>query len=174
LEAVADYFVICTGDVDQQVRAIVDHIERQVRAKTGERVLHREGTDTMNWVLLDYIDVVVHVFKPSFREFYRLEDLWGDAEVTSVTDELTMVTKPKPMRRRVAVASTKPETARTKAARAKKAAAKKPATKTKRSPAAAPAKPVRKPAAKKAVKKPAAKSSTAKSPATKRLRKSGS
>jgi ribosome-associated protein len=76
LETLTDYFVICTGDVDQQVRAIVKHIEEQVKLGRGERVFHREGLEAMNWVLLDYVDVVVHVFKPSFREFYRLEDLW--------------------------------------------------------------------------------------------------
>ena len=54
-----------------------------VKTTLGERVLHREGMETMNWVLLDYVDVVVHVFKPSFREFYRLEDLWGDADTVA-------------------------------------------------------------------------------------------
>lgn len=85
LETLTDYFVICTGDVDQHVRAIVDHIEKEMRVH-GERVLHREGMESLNWVLLDYVNVVVHVFRPSFREFYRLEDLWGDAEVKHVVE----------------------------------------------------------------------------------------
>lgn len=84
LDAVTDFFVICTGDVDQQVRAIARGIEDRVRKTTGDRVLHREGMESLNWVLLDYVDVVVHVFKPSFREFYRLEDLWGDAAILAV------------------------------------------------------------------------------------------
>jgi ribosome-associated protein len=90
LETLTDFFVICTGEVDQHVRAIVDHIEREMRAQ-GERVLHREGMEALNWVLLDYVNVVVHVFRPSFREFYRLEDLWGDAELQAVTEEAPTV-----------------------------------------------------------------------------------
>lgn len=99
LEAFTDYFVICTGDVDQQVRAIVNHIAEQAELQTGQRMLHREGTEALNWVLLDYVDVVVHVFKPSFRAFYRLEDMWGDATEMIVRDEsLTQVPKPRTKR----------------------------------------------------------------------------
>lgn len=141
--------MICTGDVDQHVRAIADNIEKQIRMATGERVLHREGMETMNWVLLDYVDVVVHVFKPSFREFYRLEDLWGDAETTPVGDEQAVQPRPRTVRRRVAIAVVKPETEKPERPRARAKAADKPA---------------RKPAAKKAVKKPAAKASRAKRP----------
>jgi len=106
LETLTDFFVICTGDVNQHVRAIADHIEREMRAH-GERVLHREGMEGLNWVLLDYVNVVVHVFRPSFREFYRLEDLWGDADVRPVTDEanLSVASKPK---KRAAKRVTKP------------------------------------------------------------------
>jgi ribosome-associated protein len=170
LETVADYFVICTGDVDQHVRAIVDNIEKQIKTQTGERVFHREGTDTMNWVLLDYVDVVVHVFKPSFREFYRLEDLWGDADTVPVTDEQEALPRAKPIRRRVAVASVKPATVKVKAP-AKKHPVKKAAAK--KSAAKAPvAKPARKPAVKKAVKKSAAKVSPKKAAPPKRTRRS--
>lgn len=80
LDSVADFFVICTGDVDQHVRAIADHVQEEVRKITGEKVLHREGRESLNWVLLDYVDVVAHVMKPAYREYYRLEDLWGDAD----------------------------------------------------------------------------------------------
>jgi ribosome-associated protein len=87
LDALTDYFVICSGDVDQHVRAIADHIQDEVKKKTGDRILHREGRGSLNWVLLDYVDVVVHVFKPAFREYYRLEDLWGDAELSKYKDD---------------------------------------------------------------------------------------
>jgi ribosome-associated protein len=172
LEAVADYFVICTGDVDQQVRAIVENIEKQIKTATGERVLHREGMDTLNWVLLDYVDVVVHVFQPSFREFYRLEDLWGDAEVVEVNDEQEAIPRPRASRRRVAVAGVKPETVKPKApakktvaqkVAAKKAAAKKTVAKPKSAAKTASGMPVRKTAVKKsAVKKTAVKKSVPK------------
>lgn len=119
LETLTDYFVICTGDVNQHVRAIVDHIERQMR-QHGERVLHREGLEGANWVLLDYVDVVVHVFRPSFREFYRLEDLWGDAVAKPVRDEADLPTAPKPKKRAVKTATQRNQTT--------KAATKKPAT----------------------------------------------
>ena len=80
LDTVTDYFVICTGEVNMQVRAIVNHVEKEMRKLLRERAVHREGYESLNWVLLDYVDVVVHVFRPSFREYYRLEELWGDAE----------------------------------------------------------------------------------------------
>jgi ribosome-associated protein len=105
LETLTDFFVICTGDVNQHVRAIADHIEREMRAR-GERVLHREGMEGLNWVLLDYVNVVVHVFRPSFREFYRLEDLWGDADARPVTDEKKLSAAAKP-RKRTAAKTTK-------------------------------------------------------------------
>jgi ribosome-associated protein len=116
LETLTDFFVICTGDVDQHVRAIADHIVREMRAR-GERVLHREGMEGLNWVLLDYVNVVVHVFRPSFREFYRLEDLWGDADVRPVTDEEKLSVAKKP-RKRAATKTTK-RTGTVKAAPAK-------------------------------------------------------
>lgn len=98
LDTLMDFFVICTADVDPQVRAVVRHVEQHTKETTGDRVLHREGMEGLNWVLLDYVDVVVHVFKPSFREFYRLETLWGDAEILTVEDGAA--DKPKPVRRR--------------------------------------------------------------------------
>lgn len=78
LSSVCDYFVICSADVDVQVKAIADHITDELR-KQGERCWHSEGFDSLRWVLLDYVDVVVHVFIRDVREFYGLEDLWGDA-----------------------------------------------------------------------------------------------
>lgn len=80
LDSMTDFFVICTGEVDQHVRAIADNIQDSVKKQTGDRLMHREGRESSNWVLLDYVDVVAHVMKPAYREYYRLEDLWGDAE----------------------------------------------------------------------------------------------
>ena len=79
--------MICTGEVNLQVRAIVNHVEKEMRKQLRERAIHREGYEALNWVLLDYVDVVVHVFRPSFREYYRLEDLWSDAERIDVQSE---------------------------------------------------------------------------------------
>ncbi len=73
-----DYFVLATGNSDIQVRAIAEHIMDQL-AKDGLRPLHVEGLDRARWVLLDFVDFVVHVFHPLAREFYQLELLWGDA-----------------------------------------------------------------------------------------------
>lgn len=87
LDALTDFFVICTGDVDPHVKAIAEYIEIQVKKTTSNRLLHREGMESLNWVLLDYIDVVVHIFKPRYRDFYRLEDLWADASALAVGDE---------------------------------------------------------------------------------------
>ena len=137
LDAVTDCFVICTGGVNQQVRAIADHIQKQVKDQTDDRLLHREGTDTLNWVILDYVNVVAHVFKPSFREFYRLENLWGDAKLIEVGD-VAEQPKPKPVRRTAkvsALAPEKPKTTRKPVAKkpvaAKPKAPRKPTTRTK-------------------------------------------
>jgi ribosome-associated protein len=74
---VTDFFVICEGDTDRQVRAIVDNIEEQCR-KRGVRPLHVAGLDDASWACLDYDSVVAHVFLPGERTFYDLEGLWGD------------------------------------------------------------------------------------------------
>lgn len=79
LLVVTDYFVIATGATPIQVRAIADEIEDQLREQAGIKPIGREGLSEGKWVLLDYADLVVHVFQPAEREFYRLEKLWGDA-----------------------------------------------------------------------------------------------
>ncbi len=78
LATVCDYFVICHGDSDVQVKAIADAILEGME-KDGIQVWHVEGYAVRSWILLDYVDVVVHVFHRERREFYRLEDLWADA-----------------------------------------------------------------------------------------------
>jgi ribosome-associated protein len=75
----ADYFVICSGSSDRQIKAIADSITDTLREESGVRTLHVEGTADSGWVLLDYGAVIVHVFAPVQREFYRLEELWSQA-----------------------------------------------------------------------------------------------
>lgn len=86
LTSITDFFVICTGASDTQVKAISTNIENELK-KEAIRPWHREGLTSLNWVLLDYIDVVAHVFLPEIRDFYSLERIWGDAEKIEVTDE---------------------------------------------------------------------------------------
>lgn len=81
----ADYFVICSADSDTQVKAIADEIDKTLKDQ-GIKSWHKEGYRALNWVLLDYVDVVVHIFKKEMREFYNLEKLWGDAPVIEVDD----------------------------------------------------------------------------------------
>lgn len=79
--AVCDYFVICHGDSTRQVDAIANSIEEEVKKIISENVWHKEGYENAEWILLDYIDVIVHVFQEQTREFYNLEGLWADAEI---------------------------------------------------------------------------------------------
>ena len=85
MTAIADFFVLMSGDSDTQIKAIADHIVRELK-RQKIRVYHKEGYNSLRWVLLDYVDVVVHVFKPETREFYGLERLWGDAKIDFVMD----------------------------------------------------------------------------------------
>ena len=79
LTDMTDYFVIASGTSDTHVRSMADHVVRQLR-DVGERVTHAEGVEQGRWALLDYTDVVIHVFHPTLRNFYQLERLWSDAE----------------------------------------------------------------------------------------------
>lgn len=83
VSSATDYFVIASGRSDVQVKAIAEHVLDSTKA-AGVRPEHVEGRDEGRWVLLDYIDYVVHVFHAPVREFYRLEALWGDAKALSV------------------------------------------------------------------------------------------
>lgn len=87
LTTITDFFVVCHGESPVQVKAICDHIQEKM-TEDEIRVWHREGYTNLNWVLLDYVDVVVHIFLPDAREFYGLERLWGDAPVEKIMDEL--------------------------------------------------------------------------------------
>ena len=81
---VCDYFVICNGTSNTHVNAIVNSIQKTVSKGIQDKPWHVEGSDNAEWVLLDYVNVVVHVFQRQVREFYDIEGLWGDAKVTMV------------------------------------------------------------------------------------------
>lgn len=82
--AVADYFVICSGNSDTQIDAISESIEEVVFKATKINPWKREGKQNKEWILIDYVDVVVHIFKKDKREFFALEELWGDGVITKV------------------------------------------------------------------------------------------
>ena len=90
LTTMSDFFVICSADSDTHVRAIADAI-RDGAQGAGEKVLHDEGQSQSTWVLLDFVDVVVHVFHKETRSFYNLEKLWGDAKFEYVEDKPAVV-----------------------------------------------------------------------------------
>jgi len=89
LTSATDYFVICSADSDTQVKAIADSVQNGMES-LGERVWHQEGYHALRWIVLDYVDVVVHVFHKEERSFYNLDRLWGDAKRTEVQDPLTV------------------------------------------------------------------------------------
>lgn len=89
LLVVTDYFVICTGNTDIQVRAIADAVEDRLREDAGVKPIGREGVEEGKWVLLDFGDLVLHVFQPQEREFYRLEKLWADAPRLALPESVT-------------------------------------------------------------------------------------
>ncbi|MHC1702834.1 MAG: ribosome silencing factor [Tenuifilaceae bacterium] len=94
--AVSDYFIICHADSTTQVNAIADNIELRVRKDLDSKVWRTAGYDNSVWIVLDFIDVVVHVFQTEMRSFYKLEELWADAEVKFYNDEPeAIVPKPK-------------------------------------------------------------------------------
>ena len=86
ISSVCDYFLIVSGEADIHVKAIAQSIIEGLK-EAGERPMHVEGMVEGNWVLLDYIDVIVHVFKEPTRQFYSLERLWGDAPIEELADE---------------------------------------------------------------------------------------
>jgi ribosome-associated protein len=81
---VTSYFVICSGSSNTQVNAIVNSVQRKVSKELKENAWHVEGTSQAEWVLMDYVNVVVHVFQKHIREYYDLEGLWGDAKTTTI------------------------------------------------------------------------------------------
>ncbi|MFO7718906.1 MAG: ribosome silencing factor [Gillisia sp.] len=81
---VCDYYVICNGTSNTQVNAIVNSIQKTVSKALKDKPWHIEGSDNAEWVLMDYVNVVVHVFQKHIREYYDIESLWGDAKITSI------------------------------------------------------------------------------------------
>ena len=84
--AIADFFVICTGNSDTQIEAIADSIDEQVYKQLQENPWHIEGKTNKEWMLIDYVNVVAHIFKKDKRDFFALENLWGDAVVQHIEE----------------------------------------------------------------------------------------
>jgi len=81
---VCDYFVICNGNSNTQVNAIVGSVQKVVSKELKEKPWHVEGEQNGEWVLMDYISIVVHIFQKHIREYYNIESLWGDAKITTI------------------------------------------------------------------------------------------
>ncbi len=85
---VCDYFIICNGTSNTQVNAIVSSIQKKVSKTIHDKPWHVEGEDNAEWVLMDYVNVVVHVFQKHIREFYDIEGLWGDAKFIEIKSSI--------------------------------------------------------------------------------------
>ncbi|MGC4128959.1 MAG: ribosome silencing factor [Bergeyella sp.] len=86
--SVAETFIICSANSNTQVSAIAGNIEKKVRNELKDRPWHVEGTENAMWVLMDYVSVVVHVFQKQIREYYEIEELWGDAKITRIENAI--------------------------------------------------------------------------------------
>ena len=84
---VSDYFIICNGNSNTQVNAIVNSIQKVVSKELKDKPWHVEGSENAEWVLMDYVNVVVHVFQKHIREYYNIEGLWGDAQIISIENK---------------------------------------------------------------------------------------
>lgn len=85
--SICDYFVICNADSTPNVLAIADNIEEEMIIKCNRKVTRMQGKENAFWIILDYSNIVVHIFQTEYREFYRLEDLWADSVITKYSDE---------------------------------------------------------------------------------------
>lgn len=85
--AVCDYFIICNGTSNTHVNAIVNSIQKTVNESIHDKPWHIEGTENGEWVLLDYVNVVAHVFQKHIRDYYDIESLWGDAKLISIEQD---------------------------------------------------------------------------------------
>ncbi|KAF0197080.1 MAG: ribosome-associated protein [Bacteroidetes bacterium] len=88
--AVADFFIVCHGKSRAQVEAIADSVQMEVKKAVGINVWKKEGFENAEWILLDYVDVVVHIFQEGNRRFYKLEELWADADTKLITPTVTV------------------------------------------------------------------------------------
>lgn len=84
--AFCDHFIICHAESSTQVNAIADSIENRVKENLNQKAGHREGIQNAMWILLEYQGILVHIFQKEFREYYRLEELWGDALITRIEE----------------------------------------------------------------------------------------
>ena len=85
--SICDYFVVCNADSTTNVLAIADNIEEEMIVKCNRKVARMQGKENAFWIILDYSNIVVHIFQTEYREFYRLEDLWADSTITKYSDE---------------------------------------------------------------------------------------
>jgi ribosome-associated protein len=85
-EAIADYFIVCQAGNHVQLGAIIDNIEDEVRKQCGEKPFKTEGKRGQHWILIDYINIVIHCFTPETRKFYNIEDMWSDADFKEHND----------------------------------------------------------------------------------------
>jgi ribosome-associated protein len=83
--SVSEYFIVCSGDSSTQVTAIANSIDENVKKTLHENPWHKEGFQNAEWILMDYVTVVVHIFQPEARNFYKIEKLWSDAEIKVVS-----------------------------------------------------------------------------------------
>jgi ribosome-associated protein len=83
--AVADFFIVCHGTSRMQVEALADSVQQEIKKAVGLNVWKKEGFENAEWVLLDYVDVVIHIFQEETRKYYRLEDLWADAGIKELS-----------------------------------------------------------------------------------------
>ena len=81
---VCDYFIVCEGTSNTQVNAIVNSVQKKVSKELKDNPWHVEGSDNAEWVLIDYVNIVVHVFQKHIRQYYDIESLWGDAKITVI------------------------------------------------------------------------------------------
>lgn len=86
--SVAETFIICSGNSNTHVSALAGSVEKKVRNDLQDRPWHVEGTGNSTWVLVDYVTVVVHIFQKETREYYDIEELWGDAIITKIENEI--------------------------------------------------------------------------------------
>jgi ribosome-associated protein len=86
-EAVSDFFIICQANSNTQLKAIADFVEEEVKEKCGELVYKHEGRQAQQWILIDFVNIVVHVMLPEPRKFYQLEEMWSDAPQTEHTEK---------------------------------------------------------------------------------------
>lgn len=82
--SVCDYFVISNANSNTQVNAIADSVQKETIEVLGDKAWHKEGTDSSEWILMDYVNVVAHIFQTPVRDFYALEELWGDAQIIKI------------------------------------------------------------------------------------------